>query len=303
MCVFTCCDLLSPSCCTAAVAVAAGMVPAKVSVALVSVTAAALCVRSTMCRLHKRLEANRHRYDVHLVDDEGTHTQTRHQHVGCVLPTHHNLQAFFCLLPPQIATVCGLVVRQQARVGCTSLWVHGASLSSRWSSGGNLCLGVLCLSHPLLCFAVLCCAVLFFCPPTQRVNRKAMSSLLQSTLEAVVDVDKFPKAAVDVNVLVLQVSTQGRCRPVATSAAAIRGVGHTIRSSGTAVADVEGVTSRWLLQALTAQPAATWCGRALLAVCYVLGLGRRSALTSFVLCLLPVCVCVSLPPPAAPETG
>lgn len=32
-----------------------------------------------------------------------------------------------------------------------------------------------------------------------------MSSLLQSTLEAVVDVDKFPKAAVDVNVLVLQV--------------------------------------------------------------------------------------------------
>lgn len=39
----------------------------------------------------------------------------------------------------------------------------------------------------------------------QRVNRKAMSSLLQSTLEAVVDVDKFPKAAVDVNVLVLQV--------------------------------------------------------------------------------------------------
>jgi ribonuclease PH len=32
-----------------------------------------------------------------------------------------------------------------------------------------------------------------------------MSSLLQSTLEAVVDVDKFPKASVDVNVLVLQV--------------------------------------------------------------------------------------------------
>jgi hypothetical protein len=40
----------------------------------------------------------------------------------------------------------------------------------------------------------------------QRVSRKAMSSLLQSTLEAVVDVDKFPKASVDVNVLVLQVS-------------------------------------------------------------------------------------------------
>jgi hypothetical protein len=39
----------------------------------------------------------------------------------------------------------------------------------------------------------------------QRVNRKAMSSMLQSTLEAVVDVDKFPKASVDVNVLVLQV--------------------------------------------------------------------------------------------------
>jgi ribonuclease PH len=32
-----------------------------------------------------------------------------------------------------------------------------------------------------------------------------MSSLLQSTLEAVIDVDKFPKASVDINVLVLQV--------------------------------------------------------------------------------------------------
>jgi hypothetical protein len=52
---------------------------------------------------------------------------------------------------------------------------------------------------PTLCGAVLRCACV------QRVNRKAMSSLLQSTLEAVVDVDKFPKASVDVNVLVLQV--------------------------------------------------------------------------------------------------
>jgi ribonuclease PH len=45
----------------------------------------------------------------------------------------------------------------------------------------------------------------------QRVNRKAMSSLLQSTLEAVVDVDKFPKASVDVNVLVLQVCKHKSC--------------------------------------------------------------------------------------------
>lgn len=53
----------------------------------------------------------------------------------------------------------------------------------------------------------MCCAVLFgvLCAVVQRVNRKAMSSLLQSTLEAVVDVGKFPKASVDVNVLVLQV--------------------------------------------------------------------------------------------------
>ena len=36
-----------------------------------------------------------------------------------------------------------------------------------------------------------------------------MSSMLQSTLEAVVDVDKFPKASVDVNVLVLQVGWGG----------------------------------------------------------------------------------------------
>jgi ribonuclease PH len=33
--------------------------------------------------------------------------------------------------------------------------------------------------------------------------------MLQSTLEAVVDVDKFPKASVDVNVLVLQVGWGG----------------------------------------------------------------------------------------------
>ena len=58
--------------------------------------------------------------------------------------------------------------------------------------------------YSVLCCAALCCVVLFVMV-LQRVNRKAMSSLLQSTLEAVVDVDKFPKAAVDVNVLVLQV--------------------------------------------------------------------------------------------------
>jgi hypothetical protein len=42
-------------------------------------------------------------------------------------------------------------------------------------------------------------------PHAQRVNRKTMSALLASTLEAVVDVDKFPKAVVDVFVMVLQV--------------------------------------------------------------------------------------------------
>lgn len=62
--------------------------------------------------------------------------------------------------------------------------------------------------HPVYpCVLTKCCVVLCCVAPCcmQRVSRKAMSSLLQSTLEAVVDVDKFPKASVDVNVLVLQV--------------------------------------------------------------------------------------------------
>lgn len=68
--------------------------------------------------------------------------------------------------------------------------------------------GVCCpaaIQDAVLCYGMLLCAVL------QRVNRKAMSSLLQSTLEAVVDIDKFPKASVDVNVLVLQVGCERHC--------------------------------------------------------------------------------------------
>lgn len=59
----------------------------------------------------------------------------------------------------------------------------------------------------------------------QRVNRKAMSSLLQSTLEAVVDVDKFPKAAVDVNVLVLQADGGELAAAVCAASAALADAG------------------------------------------------------------------------------
>lgn len=103
---------------------------------------------------------------------------------------------------------------KQAQVSAPSLpppsrdfFCTPACLPSSHSRAGCLCLSF--LTTP----AVLCCAVLW-CAVLQRINRKAMSSLLQSTLEAVIDVDKFPKASVDVNVLVLQVGVcvwgQGR---------------------------------------------------------------------------------------------
>jgi ribonuclease PH len=45
----------------------------------------------------------------------------------------------------------------------------------------------------------------------QRISRKELSAQLTTTLQGVVDLDRFPKAVVDVAVLVLQVRLQLMC--------------------------------------------------------------------------------------------